>query len=150
MRECLKNATPIPESLKTALQQPQEKPTEKQSETIKPGNNNGGGFQAHPELINKEGRPKRKTITEYIIDELNKELPSGINGHQNMARLVLQMAFGRRDKNGKILARPDKELIKETWHYLDGMPTQKTQLTGDDDGPLQVEIIEHKEKKDES
>ena len=67
-----------------------------------------------------------------------------------MARLVLQMAFGRRDKNGKILARPDKELIKETWHYLDGMPTQKTQLTGDDDGPLQVEIIEHKEKKDES
>lgn len=149
----VQNATPLPQKLIDEVKQPQEKSPDKQVKTglqfpnVNPTGK--GGFKEHPELINKNGRPKRKTITEYIIDELDKKLPSGITGHENMARLIISMAFGKRDKNGKIILKQDKDIVKEMWHYLDGMPKQKLEHTGADDEPLQVEIIPFKEKKDD-
>jgi hypothetical protein len=69
---------------------------------------------------NLKGRPKRKTLTEYIIEELDKPLPSGATGYENLARLIMQMVINQ--KRG--------DIIKELWHYLDGMPTQKHEHEG--------------------
>jgi hypothetical protein len=75
------------------------------------------GFQLHPENINKTGRPKRKTLTELIHAKLD-DTPEG---WEKLVALVLSKMFT--DK--------DKDLIKELWHYTDGMPKQSTDITSD-------------------
>lgn len=79
---------------------------------------------------NPNGRPKKKTLTEYIEDELGLILPSGINGKQNLARLILKLIFESKDTN----------MMKELWHYLDGMPKQKAELTGENGEPFIIQV----------
>lgn len=75
------------------------------------------GFAAHPENINRNGRPpKGHSITETIramMDE-RPEIKKAL------AAKVLQMA-----SEGDITA------MKTIWNYLDGMPTQKQEITAD-------------------
>jgi len=75
------------------------------------------GFNVHPENINRNGRPpKGHSITETIramMDE-RPEIKKAL------AAKVLQMA-----SEGDITA------MKTIWNYLDGMPTQKQEITAD-------------------
>ena len=68
---------------------------------------------------NPNGRPKRKTLTELIHDRLDRD-PEGWN---DLVSTIISLA-----------KRKDKEIIKELWHYTDGMPKQTQELTGKDGG----------------
>lgn len=65
------------------------------------------------------GRPKRKTITELIHEKLDKG--DGDLNWEQLVTIFLSMA-----------KRKDKDILKELWHYTDGMPTQRNELTGKD------------------
>lgn len=67
---------------------------------------------------NPAGRPKRKTLTELIHQKLD-DTPDGWN---KLVALVLTEIFN--DKN--------KDLMKELWHYTDGMPKDKREHSIDD------------------
>ena len=82
------------------------------------------GFAAHPENINKNGRPpKGHSITETIramMDE-KPEIKKALGAK------ILQMAV-----EGDITA------IKTIWNYLDGMPLQKQEIGGPDGQPILI------------
>lgn len=64
-------------------------------------------------VLNPLGRPKRKTLTELIHERLDQEP----EGWKDLVEIILSMA-----------KRKDKEIIKELWHYTDGMPKQRTDV----------------------
>jgi len=72
------------------------------------------GFNVHPENINREGRPKRKTLTELIHAKLD-DTPEGWD---KLVALVIYKLF--QDK--------DKDILKTLWNYTDGMPKQKVEI----------------------
>jgi len=76
---------------------------------------------------NPAGRPKRKTLTELIHAKLD-DTP---DGWEKLVTLVLY----------KLFTEKDKEVLKELWHYTDGMPTQKQQIEGTNGKPILFEII---------
>ena len=65
---------------------------------------------------NPNGRPKRKTLTELIHAKLD-DTPEG---WEKLAAMVLYKIFNEKDK----------EILKELWHYTDGMPQQKVENSG--------------------
>lgn len=76
-------------------------------------------------VLNPNGRPKRKTLTELIHDKLD-QTP---NGWEDLVNIILTLA-----------SRKDKDILKELWHYTDGMPTQRNELTGKDGKDLPTPI----------
>lgn len=80
--------------------------------------------------INREGRPKRKTLTELLHDKLD----STPNGWNDLVEAILSLA-----------KRKDKDIIKEIWKYTDGLPTQKTDITTDGEKLEGLVIIKDKE-----
>jgi hypothetical protein len=76
----------------------------------------GTGFQLHPENINREGRPKRKTLTELIHAKLD-DTP---DAWEAVIRVVLE----------KLIKEKDPQILKTFWQYTDGMPNQKIDMTG--------------------
>ena len=92
-------------------------------EIEKKGNNPDGvgGFKDNPENINRRGRPKKgMTLTDIAKDVLEEELPSGMTRKEALIKKVAQLAY---DGN--------ESMIKLLWNYVDGMPTQKTEVSGD-------------------
>lgn len=65
---------------------------------------------------NPLGRPKRKTLTELIHKKLD-ETPDGWN---KLVALVLT----------EIFTNKNKDVMKELWHYTDGMPKEKHEHSG--------------------
>jgi hypothetical protein len=98
--------------------------TEVVNEAEKQVDNKLVGFAAHPENINRNGRPpKGHSITETIramMDE-KPEIKKALGAK------ILQMAV-----EGDITA------IKTLWNYIDGMPVQKQELTGADGQPILI------------
>ena|SRR3990167_8966507 len=74
---------------------------------------------------NPNGRPKRKTITELIHERLDD--PKSELTWQELITIFLSMA-----------KRKDKEILKELWHQTDGLPKQRTEVTGKDGEPLVI------------
>lgn len=72
---------------------------------------------------NPLGRPKRKTLTELIHDKLDNTP----GAWEELVDVVIRLAKGK-----------DREILKELWHYTDGMPKQKQEITGKDGEPLIV------------
>ena len=73
------------------------------------------GFAAHPENINRNGRPpKGHSITETIRSMMDEkpEIKKALGSK------ILQMALGG-----------DLAAIRTIWGYIDGMPTQKQDLS---------------------
>lgn len=87
----------------------------KQVTTGIPNPTGKGGFREHPELINREGRPKRKTLTELIHAKLD-DTPEAWNA---IVGMVLE----------KLIKEKDKDVLKTFWQYTDGMPKQTTDIT---------------------
>ena len=78
------------------------------------------GFAAHPENINRKGRPKKgNTLTDIMREVMEEELPSGKMRKEAFVRKVLELAY---DGN--------EQMIKLVWNYLEGMPLQKNELSG--------------------
>lgn len=92
----------------------------------------GTGFQLHPENINRGGRPKRKTLTELI----HMKLDDTPDAWEAVIRVVLE----------KLIKEKDPQILKTFWQYTDGMPQQKTELSGS----LDHIVITRKHKQDES
>jgi hypothetical protein len=74
---------------------------------------------------NPNGRPKRKTITELIHEKLDKG--DGELNWEQLTNILLSMA-----------KRKDRDILKELWHYTDGMPKQKHEMSGPDGGPIPI------------
>jgi hypothetical protein len=54
------------------------------------------GFKAHPERINKKGRPKKLDIKEAVQIALSEE-KNGLNGLEAMIKKVMQAAINKGD-----------------------------------------------------
>lgn len=68
---------------------------------------------------NPNGRPKKGlTLTDIAKEILEEELPNGVTRKEALMRQVAKLAY---DGN--------ETMIKLLWNYIDGMPTQKTDLT---------------------
>lgn len=92
---------------------------EKNSKTIK--NKAKQGFATHPENINRNGRPKKGlTLTDVAKEILEEELPNGVTRKEALMRKIATLAF-----------EGNETMIKLIWNYVDGMPLQKTNVSGD-------------------
>jgi hypothetical protein len=88
------------------------------------GRNPDGTF-AEGHAPSSPGRPKRKTITELIHEKLDSGT-ADLTWDQ-LITIFISMA-----------KRKDRDILKELWHYTDGMPKQKTELSTLDGEPLVV------------
>lgn len=83
------------------------------------------GFNTNPQNINTKGRPpKGYSITETVKAMLNEKPEI----KQALAAKVMELAM-----------KGDVTAMKMLWNYMDGMPLQKTKLSGDEDNPLVVD-----------
>ena len=79
-----------------------------------------GGSNVHPENINRNGRPKKGfTLTDIAKEILEEELPTGITRKEALMKKVAQLAY-----------EGNETMIKLLWNYVDGMPTQRNEITG--------------------
>ena len=86
---------------------------------------NKSGFASHPENINKEGRPKRPSLTRV----LNEMLENGIGdmtGEEVQMQLLISAIEHAKDGNAAML--------KELWARLDGKVADR--IAGHDGGPI--------------
>lgn len=101
-------------------------------ENIEPNKLAGNGLERNPDgtvksgVLNPNGRPKRKTITELIHAKLD-DTPEGWD---KLIALVMYKLFNEKDK----------DLLKTLWQYTDGMPVQKNILGGDEDNPIKIDV----------
>lgn len=79
----------------------------------------GAGFEANPQNINKKCAPKKEwTMTGLIKASLEESNEKGISYKVVITNKLRELAM-----------RGDMQAIKEITNRLDGMPTQKTDLT---------------------
>lgn len=75
---------------------------------------------------NPNGRPPKG----YSITEMMKEmLSSKPEVKETLGKVIIKKAL-----EGDITA------IKTVWQYMDGMPKQSIELSGDEDNPIRVEV----------
>lgn len=87
---------------------------------------------------NPNGRPKKGlTLTDIAKDILEEELPTGMTRKEALMRKIATLAY-----------EGNETMIKMIWNYVDGMPTQKTELTGDANAPIAIKVIEDTHLKD--
>ena len=77
---------------------------------------------------NPNGRPKLGfALTDIAREILDEELPTGKTRKEVLMRKVADLAY---DGN--------EAMIKLMWNYVDGMPTQRQEITGADGEPLVI------------
>ena len=84
------------------------------------------GFQKNPQNINRKGRPKKG----YSITEMMKEMLEALP--------EIKLAIGQ--SIVKSALKGDNAAQKLLWNYMDGMPTQAVELTGEEGGPVEHEM----------
>ena len=94
--------------------------------TVKPR-----GFQIHPELINRNGAPKKGTSITELVQKLLRKKPQGqkLTYREMFAMKVLKLAL-----EGDITA------IKTIWSYMDGAPSGSVPIIGVDN-KVQIVIV---------
>mgnify|MGYP003131988232 CR=1 FL=1 len=86
---------------------------------------NKAGFASHPENINKNGRPKRPSLTRV----LNQMLENGVEGRSGEEiQMDLLVAAIEHAKDG------NAAFLKELWARLDGKVADR--IAGHDGGPI--------------
>ena len=91
-----------------------------------------GGFGDNSQNINKKGRPRTgQALTDIMREVLEEELPSGKLRKEALVRKVLELAY-----------EGNESMIRMAWGYLEGMPTQRQEVTI----PLPIEIITSNKK----
>ena len=80
---------------------------------------------------NPNGRPRTgQALTDIMREVLEEELPSGKLRKEALVRKVLELAY-----------EGNESMIRMAWGYLEGMPTQRQELTGRDGKDLPVPIF---------
>lgn len=88
-------------------------------------------------VLNPNGRPKKgMTLTDIAKEILEEELPSGVTRKEALMRKIATLAY---DGN--------ETMIKMIWNYVDGMPTQRNEVTGADGKELVIKVIDYDEKE---
>jgi DNA-binding PadR family transcriptional regulator len=78
--------------------------------------------------LNPNGRPKKGfTLTDIAKQILEENMPDGMSRKEKLMRKVATLA----DEG-------NETMIKLMWNYVDGMPTQRQEITGKDGEPLEV------------
>ena len=85
-------------------------------------------------VLNPTGRPKKGHSIKETIKAMMDEKPEI---KKALGQKILHMAL-----QGDITA------IKTLWNYIDGMPVQKNEFSGNDGNQIEVKIIEDKQKED--
>jgi hypothetical protein len=98
---------------------------------------------------NPSGRPKRQPLTDYLKEQLEKEIPqSMLDAMKEGLRTVFFEVYGPKPTFGQMIAfklvqmsaKGDVIAMRELLDRVEGKVTQKTQLAGLDDGPVQTTI----------
>lgn len=106
------------------------KPERDESGRLLPGN-----------TANPNGRPKGSLSITAEIKKKLEEVPEG------QKKTYLELLISRILKQA--IQDGDNIMIGKIWNYVDGMPEQKTQLSGDEAKPIQVIIKRHEENRSE-
>lgn len=88
---------------------------------------------------NPLGRPKRKTITEAIFDELVKEVPKEILDKMPHLKGVTQLEFIATVAVTKAM-KGDFKFMKEIIDRVDGKVPWKAEISGPDKGPIEFNL----------
>lgn len=73
-------------------------------------------------VLNPNGRPKKGlTLTDIAREILEEELPDGKTRKEVLMRKIATLAY-----------EGNETMIKLIWNYIDGMPTQRQEVTGAD------------------
>ena len=86
---------------------------------------NNAGFSSNPENINREGRPKRPSLTR-ILNEMLENGVGGLSGEEIQMELLLSAIDHAKEGNAAML--------KELWARLDGKVADR--IAGHDGGPI--------------
>lgn len=109
-----------------------------------------GGFQDHPELINKEGAPKRGQSwgesTKRLTDMTRDELVEYVGGKKTrIGRLLASATSNIPMKDAMVIAAtvaflidPNPNMFKALSDREDGKPNQP--ISGADGGPLEITV----------
>jgi len=88
---------------------------------------------------NPNGRPKKGlTLTDIAKEILEEELPDGKTRKEVLMRKIATLAY-----------EGNETMIKLMWNYIDGMPTQRSELTGRDGENFKFIIVRKESSKDE-
>jgi hypothetical protein len=79
------------------------------------------GFNKHPENINRNGRPKGISITEIVRNMLS-EVPE--EQKETYAMLLVKRMFH------KAIVEGDVQMQKAIWAYMDGLPKETVEHSG--------------------
>ena len=86
---------------------------------------NKAGFASNPENINREGRPKRPSLTR-VLNEMLERGVGGLTGEEIQMELLLSAIDHAKEGNAAML--------KELWARLDGKVADR--IAGHDGGPI--------------
>lgn len=109
------------------------------SEQVKnvPNPTGKGGFKDHPELINAGGRPKESPL--YWMNQYgalsNAEFSALVKSDQDNLSVNQVLAIAHIAGAGSKL-----DNRKDLFNRIDGMPTQKTELTGANGNPVEFVV----------
>ncbi len=117
------NATPLPEKL-----QPVDTKADNNEKTTKKLT----GFQLNPEGINKAGRPKRDWTWAGLLEEIAEEEAPTATGSKIKWKKAVAKKLYHAAALGNIHA------IRALMDRMDGLPKQKTELSGPDGGAIPI------------
>ncbi len=79
------------------------------------------------------GRPKGSGVS--ITTEIKKKLEKIPTGQKKTyLELLINRIFKQAIQDG------DQQMIKNIWNYVDGMPKQSLEHSGEDGGPIKIDI----------
>lgn len=109
----------------------------------RPKNNNPqgkGGFQDHPELINRDGRPHKGNAWSEILEELGERFV--LDGEGLPTTVTWKKAVG--EKLWEKCLDGDTVAMKELFNRMEGLPRIKMEVEGHTDPaiPMLVERID--------
>ena len=87
-----------------------------------------GGFRDHPELINRNGPPRKQLLLTQKLLTMLEEKPELLTA---LAGTLLELA----------LKKKDLAAIKEITDRIEGKAIQRSEITGEDGEPLQGLVI---------
>ena len=107
----------------------------------------GGGFEKHPENINRKGRPKKgETFTDIIQTELSKENVQ-VKGENGEAVLISGREAVVRKLITMAIAEGNFPALRYLMDRVDGSPRQSVIMSRGDDGDMSPQEMDELIKK---
>jgi len=87
---------------------------------------------------NPNGRPEGSISLVYILKKLLEEVPEG----EEETNAIILMKEAIKKAKGR-----DATMLRDIINRIDGMPHQRLEHTGADEGPIQVNIVNYEDAK---